>query len=79
MFISALQVSVIVAPIQRGFSLEMMGPPAEAAAALLEATVAREGSGRMATVLDASLRRDDEGQLYYTAEFTVRGTYGDGS
>lgn len=65
-------ISVIVAPIREGFTLEKMGPPEEAAQRFLSSTVAPEGSDKVATLLKAGSRRDaDDGELYYYFEFTV--------
>ena len=64
--------SVIVAPIRDGFTLQRMGTPAEAAARFLAATVAPEGSDRQAQLLGAGSFTDEAGELYYYQEFTVK-------
>lgn len=79
-------VSVIVAPIEPGFSLRQLGTPEEAGKEFLEATVAKPGSGRTAELLRAEERFGDEGEdeidettgektrmLYYEFEYRVRG------
>jgi hypothetical protein len=76
-------VSVVVAPIEPGFSLEQLGEPADAARRFLEQTVAPPGSGREAQLFAASSSRGrrlpgssssrgDPDVLYYTFEFGVR-------
>lgn len=65
-------ISVIVATIRDGFSLERMGTPQEAAERFLSTTVAPEGSGKIAVLLGAGSRRDSvDGELYYQMQFTV--------
>ena len=54
-------VSVIVAPIEPGFSLRQLGTPEEAGREFLETTVAKPGSGRTAELLRAEERYDDNG------------------
>lgn len=82
-------VSVIVAPIEPGFSLRQLGTPEEAGREFLETTVAKPGSGRTAELLRAEERYDDDdgdddgggdggekkkgGVLYYEFEYRVRG------
>lgn len=65
--------SVIVAPIEPGFSLRSLGAPAAAAATFLEQTVAPPGSGRAATLLAAEERTDEAGTLYYVWRYRVAG------
>lgn len=65
-------ISVVVAPIRDGFTLQRMGSPEEAAQRFLDTTVAPEGSGRTARLLGAGSRRDASGQLYYWQEFIVQ-------
>lgn len=48
--------SVVVAPIAPGFQLESLGSPTEAGQKLLDAVIAPQGSGKVATLLDASER-----------------------
>jgi len=67
-------VSVIAAPIQPGFRLSSFGGPREVAAFLLGSVLAPEGSGRAATLVDASEARDAGGLEYYTVEYRVQGT-----
>ena len=64
--------SVIVAPIAPGFTLESLGNPRESASRFL-ATIAREGSGREAMLVDAGSSVDSSGLKYYTQEFVVKG------
>ena len=80
-------VSVIVAPIEPGFSLRQLGTPEEAGREFLETTVAKPGSGRTAELLRAEERLGDEGEgdevdertgestgvLYYEFEYRVSG------
>ena len=73
-------VSVIVAPIEPGFSLRQLGTPEEAGKEFLETTVAKPGSGRTAELLRAEERFDDDDEedgenrvLYYEFEYRVRG------
>jgi hypothetical protein len=68
-------VSVVVAPILPGFSLDQLGSPADAATTFLERTVAPPGSGREAQLFSASSgtrAHGDPSVLYYTFEFGVR-------
>lgn len=65
-------ISVVVAPIREGFTLQKMGAPQEAAQTFLQTTVAPEGSGKTATLLSAGARRDAKGELYYFVEFKVQ-------
>lgn len=70
-------VSVVVAPIMPGFSLEQLGTPTEAATTFLERTVAPPGSGRVARLVSASagrrpFGRGDPSVLYYAFEFGVK-------
>lgn len=68
-------VSVVVAPIMPGFSLEQLGSPADAANTFLGRTVAPPGSGRTAELFAASagLRpQGDPSVQYYSFEFGVR-------
>ncbi|KAK9918065.1 hypothetical protein WJX75_000898 [Coccomyxa subellipsoidea] len=64
--------SVVVAPIAGGFKLSDLGGPRQAAERFLATTVAPEGSGRTANLIDAYEWRDENGELYYTQEFTVQ-------
>lgn len=48
--------SVVVAPIAPGFQLESLGTPREAGQKLIDAVIAPEGSGKVATLLNASER-----------------------
>lgn len=79
-------VSVIVAPIEPGFSLRnSLGSPMEAGKEFLETTVAKPGSGRTAELLRAEERFDDpeidaetgekigNGVQYYEFEYRVTG------
>ena len=66
-------VSVIVAPIEPGFSMRQLGTPEEAGREFLETTVAKPGSGRTAELLRAEERFDDDGVLYYELEYRVTG------
>jgi len=76
-------VSVVVAPIEPGFSMRQLGTPEAAGREFLETTVAKPGSGRTAELLRAEERfgGDDEGEevdgssriLYYEFEYRVRG------
>lgn len=70
-------VSVVVAPIEPGFSLQQLGEPEDAAQRFLEQTVAPPGSGREAELFSASSSlgrggRGDPDVIYYTFEFGVR-------
>ncbi|KXZ54314.1 hypothetical protein GPECTOR_5g399 [Gonium pectorale] len=76
-------VSVIVAPIAPGFTLQSLGDPRAAGERLL-ASLAPEGSGLEAILLKAEARFGEAPsssrgvisgapQLYYTLEYTVRG------
>lgn len=67
-----LNVSVIVAPVAPGFSLEMLGDPKEAAERILAKIIAPPGSDKVAVLLDASQRKEDN-VSYYTIEFVVKG------
>ena len=73
-------VSVIVAPIEPGFSMRQLGTPEEAGKEFLATTIAKPGSGREAELLRAEERsggdegdEGDEGVLYYEFEYRVRG------
>lgn len=66
-------VSIIAAPIAAGFKLEELGSAEQAAERFLSTTVAPPGSGREATLLSATSRRDENGTLYYYLELTVEG------
>ncbi|KAK3234006.1 Thylakoid-anchored PsbP-like protein [Cymbomonas tetramitiformis] len=63
-------VSLIVAPIQRGFSMDQLGTPEEAGTTLLSTTIAPPGSGKEANLIEARSRTMD-GYLYYILEYTV--------
>ena len=65
-------VSVIAAPIQRGFDLADFGGPEDVARFLLGAVIAPEGSGREATLVAASQATHDAVD-YYTVNYRVRG------
>jgi hypothetical protein len=62
--------SVIVAPIMPGFSLESMGSPDRVASQFL-GQIAAEGSGRAAVLLASSSRQDSRGQLYYEVRYNI--------
>lgn len=49
-------VSVVAAPIAAGFQLASLGDPSQAGQKLLDAVIAPEGSGKTASLLDASQR-----------------------
>jgi len=66
-----LNVSVIVAPIEQSFTLASLGNPREAGAKFLSTSIAPEGSPLTATLLDASERKDEAGQIYYYLEYIV--------
>lgn len=66
-----LNVSVIVAPIEESFTLASLGDPREAGEKFLSNSIAPEGSNLKATLLDASERKDEAGQIYYYLEYTV--------
>lgn len=68
-----LNVSVIVAPVADGFTLEKLGDPTEAGGVILKRSIAPEGSNKVATLLEAAARRDEKGAVYYTLEYTVQG------
>lgn len=68
-----LNVSVVVAPVAQGFTLEKLGNPTEAGITILKRSIAPEGSNKVAELIDAAARRDDAGVTYYTLEYTVRG------
>ncbi|KAL3686876.1 hypothetical protein R1sor_013185 [Riccia sorocarpa] len=65
-------VSVVVAPVFPGFSLQKLGGPSEAGRLILKKFIAPEGSKLEATLLTAQQRYDGS-TLYYTLEFTVKG------
>ncbi|BBN11557.1 photosystem II oxygen-evolving enhancer protein 2 [Marchantia polymorpha subsp. ruderalis] len=67
-----LNVSVVVAPVFPGFSLQKIGGPQEAGERILNKFIAPEGSNKVATLLTAQ-QRSDGSNLYYTLEFTVKG------
>lgn len=63
--------SVVVAPIRDGFSLQKMGTPEEAAERFMQ-SVAPANSNKVATLITAGSRRDPiDGELYYVMEFLV--------
>ena len=51
-----LNISVIVAPIQEGFSLESLGSPEQAGQRILDTTIASKSSGVIANLVAASQR-----------------------
>ncbi|KAG0625780.1 hypothetical protein M758_2G080400, partial [Ceratodon purpureus] len=65
-----LNVSVVVAPVADGFTLEKRGDPTEAGMLFLK-TIAPEGSNKVAKLVEAASRQDDV--LYYSMEYRVRG------
>ncbi|KAG0560680.1 hypothetical protein M758_9G004400 [Ceratodon purpureus] len=67
-----LNVSVVVAPVADGFTLEKLGDPREAGEIILKRSIAPEGSNKVATLLEAT-RRDERGVVYYTLEYSVQG------
>lgn len=68
-----LNVSVIVAPVAEGFTLEKLGGPTDAGMLILKRSIAPEGSNKVAQLVEAAARRDASGVLYYTMEYTVEG------
>ncbi|KAL2628815.1 hypothetical protein R1flu_013501 [Riccia fluitans] len=65
-------VSVVVAPVFPGFSLQKLGGPRDAGELILKKFIAPGGSKLEATLLTAQ-QRSDGSNLYYTLEFTVKG------
>jgi len=65
-------VSVVVAPIMAGFSLEQLGPPERAADFFLNNTIAPPGSNKEATLVRATQRTDEAGVLFYVLEYMVK-------
>ncbi|KAK9836401.1 hypothetical protein WJX84_007515 [Apatococcus fuscideae] len=66
-------VSVVVAPIMPGFSLQSLGSAEEAAARFLSTVIAPPGSKLQTTLIISTSRQDEGGTLYYTLEYTVKG------
>jgi len=64
-------VSVIVAPIMPGFAIAQLGSPRETAGKFLVTTVAPEGSGRTAELVDAGRFGDERGEEYVWFEYVV--------
>ncbi|KAG0488117.1 hypothetical protein HPP92_006928 [Vanilla planifolia] len=70
-----LNVSVIVSPVPRDFSIEAFGSPKEVGESVLKKIAdSRRGSEVRASLLDAALRRDPSMNMnYYKLEFAVEG------
>ncbi|CAI5469754.1 unnamed protein product [Closterium sp. Yama58-4] len=67
-----LNVSVVVAPVPRGFSLRSFGDAESIGGRLLANVIAPAGSGREAMLLSAS-EKELDGVLYIRLEYTVQG------
>ena len=63
-------VSVVLAPIQQGFSLRKMGSPAEAGRIILNTIIAPPGSGKEAVLLEAK-EAVRGGDVFYRLDYTV--------
>ena len=71
-------VSVVLAPIQQGFSLQKMGSPAEAGRIILNTIIAPPGSGKKAVLLEAK-EAVRGGDVYYRLDYTVERFDGSGA
>ncbi|MEW5309009.1 MAG: hypothetical protein WDW38_000923 [Sanguina aurantia] len=65
-------VSVIAAPIYKGFTIQSLGGPQQSAKRFL-ASIAPPESGRTAVLIEASERQDALGTVYYDMEYTLEG------
>ncbi|CAD7700742.1 unnamed protein product [Ostreobium quekettii] len=66
-------VSAVVAPTgATRFDLADFGTPSQAGKSLLDSVIAPEGSGKLATLIAADSRIDDDQNLYYSLEYTVK-------
>lgn len=65
-------VSVIAAPIYKGFTMQSLGGPQQSAERFL-ASIAPPESGRTAVLIEASERQDALGTVYYDMEYTLEG------
>lgn len=65
-------VSVVVSPAKKGFTLKSLGTPTEAAETLLRISLTPEGSGRKGTLIDACERAGEgQGTQAYQFEYEV--------
>lgn len=64
-------VSVIINPVDEGQTLEDLGTPTEVGYELSKRAIAPEGSDRVAELVDAASRQDEDGKLYYLFEYAV--------
>lgn len=63
--------SVIVAPISEGFTVQGLGTPEKAAQTVLDSTIAPPGGDKVARLLNATSRVTPRGDLVYTFEFSI--------
>ena len=64
-------ISVVVAPIMAGFSIQGLGDPSTAAQSFLDSTIAPPGGDKKAVLIQAGSRTTQDGDLVYWFEFTV--------
>eukprot|EP00897_Mesotaenium_endlicherianum_P001881 jgi/Mesen1/1720/ME000138S00582 len=70
-----LNVSVVVAPLAAGFTLQKLGSPSEAGQRILDDIIAPKLSDKVAVLFSASSRGDSSAGevVYYTVEYSVKG------
>lgn len=64
-------VSVIINPAEAGQTLADLGTPTEVGYELSKRAIAPEGSDRVAELIDAQSRQDEDGKTYYIFEYAV--------
>ncbi len=64
--------SVIINPVDEGQTLADLGTPTEVGYELSKRAIAPEGSNRVAELVSAQLRQDDDGKTYYLFEYAVK-------
>lgn len=63
--------TVIMNPVAAGETLEDLGTPTEVGYELSKRAIAPEGSDRVAELVDAQARQDEDGKTYYILEYAV--------
>lgn len=64
-------VSVVINPAEAGQTLADLGTPIEVGYELSKRAIAPEGSDRVAELIDAQSRQDEDGKTYYILEYAV--------
>ncbi|MGC9504968.1 photosystem II reaction center PsbP [Baaleninema sp.] len=65
-------ISVIINPVPEGQTLTDLGTPTEVGYELSKRAIAPEGSDRVAELVNAESRQDEDGKTYYIFEYAVQ-------